>query len=95
MRIGIDLGGTKIAGIVMTDDGHVRVQARVASPRDDYPATLTAVSTLVARLEADAALAPGEARIGIGTPGAWQPRERAMKNCNSTWLNGRPLLPDL
>ncbi len=94
-RIGIDLGGTKISGIVLGADGAIRARQRRPSPRDDYRATLAAVADLVTELETAAGLEPGAAGVGIGTPGTWQPRLERMKNCNSTWLNGRPLLHDL
>ena len=94
-RIGIDLGGTKISGVVLGGDGETRVHLRRPSPRDDYHGTLRALADLVAELEADAGLPPGQATVGVGTPGAWHPRLERMKNCNSTWLNDRPLLTDL
>jgi predicted NBD/HSP70 family sugar kinase len=94
-RIGIDLGGTKISGIVLAGDGSVVAKRRLPSPRDDYPATLSAVARLAEELEAAAPVGAGNATIGIGTPGSWQPRLERMKNCNSTWLNDQPLLLDL
>jgi len=94
-RIGIDLGGTKLSGIVLLGDGGVPVALRRPSPRHDYPATLAAIAALVADLERSAGLVAGQVPVGIGTPGAWVPRLGVMKNCNSTWLNGRPLLTDL
>jgi fructokinase len=94
-RIGIDLGGTKISGVVLGADGVVLARLRLRTPRNDYVATLAAISEAVAALERDAGLVPAGAPVGIGTPGAWHPRLGGMKNCNSTWLNGRPLLTDL
>jgi fructokinase len=95
-RIGIDLGGTKIAGIVFTPQHPEGFgKQRVPSPRHDYPATVAAVVDLVTRLEQLAGANPGSARVGIGTPGSLQPAVGRMKNCNSTWLNGQPLLADL
>lgn len=94
-RIGIDLGGTKISGVVLAADGATLASRRVASPRDDYAATIAAIGELVAALEGAAALAPGAAPVGVGTPGTWQPGPARMKNCNSTWLNDRALLADL
>jgi len=94
-RIGIDLGGTKISGVVLDVDGAEVSRLRTATPRDDYPATLQAIAQLVAELERAAGLAAGAATVGVGTPGTWQPRLECMKNCNSTWLNDRPLLQDL
>jgi fructokinase len=92
LRLGIDLGGTKIAGIVLDRDGAARAQARAATPRGDYPATLAAIAALVARLEAEAG---GACSVGIGMPGAVSARSGLVKNANSTWLNGRPFETDL
>ncbi|MEQ8486046.1 MAG: ROK family protein [Pseudomonadales bacterium] len=94
-RIGIDLGGTKISGVVLGADDAVLTRLRLPTPRNDYVATLAAISEAVAALERGAGLAAGDVPVGIGTPGAWHPRLGAMKNCNSTWLNDRPLLTDL
>lgn len=93
--IGIDLGGTKISGVVLDADGSEVRRQRTMSPRGDYRATLEAVAELVAELEYRTGIPANTARVGVGTPGTWQPRLECMKNCNSTWLNGRPLLHDL
>ena len=95
VRIGIDLGGTKTSGVVLAEDGSELARLRVATPRDDYPATLETLGALVGALEVRAGVAPGRATVGVGAPGTWQPRLQCMKNCNSTWLNDRPLLHDL
>jgi fructokinase len=92
LRIGIDLGGTKIAGIALGEDGQTRASQRVRTPRDDYGATLTAVEDLVRRLEAAAG---GRGRVGIGIPGSLSPATGLVQNANSTWLNGRPFDRDL
>lgn len=94
-RIGIDLGGTKISGVVLDPHGGESARARRSTPRSDYPQTLAAIAELVAELERKASLTPGLASVGVATPGSWQPRLEVMKNCNSTWLNDMPLLPDL
>ncbi|MFU8814595.1 MAG: ROK family protein [Pseudomonadales bacterium] len=94
-RIGIDLGGTKISGVVLLADGASAAKRRTATPQDDYPATVAAVVDLVAALEAEAGLPAGTVSVGVGAPGTWQPGRARMKNCNSTWLNDRPLLADL
>src|SRR5690606_12302268 len=91
-RLGIDLGGTKIAGIVLAADGQVRWESRVPTPRDDYAATLEAIASLVPTAEA-AAGAP--CSVGLGMPGAISPATGRVKNANSTWLNGRPFHADL
>ena len=94
-RIGIDLGGTKIAGIALDSDGVERANGRVATPREDYAGTLAAVAGLIARLEQEAGIAAGKASVGIATPGALSLRTGLMKNANSTWLNGRAFDQDL
>jgi len=92
MRIGIDLGGTKIEGIVLADDGSECARLRVPTPRDSYEATLEAVAGVIRELEAQV----GEAcRVGVGHPGAISPATGLVKNANSTRLNGRPLDVDL
>lgn len=90
-RIGIDLGGTKIEAVLLDRGGAVAWRKRVPTPRE-YGGTVAALLALVA--EADRRT-ESPAPVGIGTPGAWVPATRSMKNCNSTWLNGRPLLDDL
>ena len=92
LRIGVDLGGTKIEAIALDAAASVRARHRVATPRDDYDATLAAIASLVARVETDAG---GRGSIGIGIPGAISPATGLAKNANSTWLNGRPLHEDL
>ena len=90
-RIGIYLGGTKIEIVALDAGGIVRFRRRIATPRDDYEGTLSAVATLVAEAER----VVGRATIGIGTPGAISPATGLMKNANSTWLIGRPLGDDI
>ncbi len=92
MRIGVDLGGTKIEAVLLARDGSVVVRQRIATPRHNYNATLHAIAHLVAALDAQAT---ERAMVGIGTPGAVERGSGLMKNCNSTWLNGRALLRDL
>ena len=92
LRLGIDLGGTKIAAVVLGPDGGVCWERRIPSPRDNYDATLEALAALVREGEA----VTGEAcSVGIGMPGAISPVTGLVKNANSTWLNGRPLQVDL
>ncbi|ANK80612.1 MAG: hypothetical protein TEF_07225 [Rhizobiales bacterium NRL2] len=92
MRIGIDLGGTKIEALAIDDRGREMYRQRVAAPRDDYHATIDAIVALVAEIEARTGR---QGRVGVGTPGAVSPATGLMKNCNSTWLNGQPLARDL
>ena len=92
MRIGVDLGGTKIEALALGDDGAVAGRRRVATPRDDYAATLDAVARLVLDVEAEAG---ARGTVGVGMPGAISPATGVVKNANSVWLNGRPLAEDL
>lgn len=92
LRAGIDLGGTKIEGIVLDEEGGILLRRRIPTPRGDYEATLEAIRALAASLEAEAG---ASLRIGLGMPGAISPATGLVKNANSTWLNGKPLGRDL
>ncbi|HEX6972828.1 MAG TPA: ROK family protein [Vicinamibacterales bacterium] len=89
--IGIDLGGTKIEAIALDGKGIERFRRRVPTPRDDYEGTIEAIAALVD----EAARVAEASRVGIGIPGAISPATGLIKNANSLWLNGRPLLQDL
>lgn len=94
MRIGIDLGGTKIEAIVMGPGSRIVHRERVATPRGDYAGSIEAIARLVERAErAIGAAAP--LSVGIGHPGAISPATGLLKNSNSTVLNGKPLKQDL
>ena len=92
MRIGIDLGGTKIEAVVLDEAGVVVFRERRATPRGEYDGTIEAIASLVAAAEASIGTS---ATVGIGMPGAISPATGLVKNANSTWLNGRPLDRDL
>jgi len=92
LRIGVDLGGTKIEAIAVDGDAAVRSRRRVPTPRHDYAATLEAIAGLVAQVEAEVG---GRGSVGIGIPGAISPATGLAKNANSVWLNGQPLHRDL
>jgi fructokinase len=92
MRIGIDLGGTKIEGIALAANGRELARQRLAAPRHDYDATLRTIAELVAALERET----GETgTVGVGMPGTLSPATGLVKNANSTWLNGRAFDRDL
>ena len=93
MRIGVDLGGSKIEAIALAADGRELARRRIASPSHDYAQTIDAVRGLVEGLESE--LGVGRARVGVGTPGAISSLTGRIKNANSTQLNGRPLGADL
>lgn len=92
MRLGIDLGGSKIEIIALADDGQVLLRRRVATPQGDYPATLQAVGGLVVAAESELGQ---RGTLGIGIPGAESQASGLIKNANSTCLIGRPLRQDL
>jgi fructokinase len=92
MRIGIDLGGTKIEGIALDDRGHALLRRRVVSPRGHYDSTLSAIADLVAEIEHGT---NARGTVGVGIPGTISPASGLVKNANSTWLNGRALGDDL
>ena len=92
LRLGVDLGGTKIEAAVLDGSGAFRARRRVPTPSGDYDATVNAVTGLVLDAEEEA----GErVSVGIATPGARSLVDGRMKNANSTCLNGRPLKEDL
>ena len=91
MRIGIDLGGTKIETIALADGSTVIARRRVQTPRD-YSLTLDAIARLVAELEGEAGPASS---VGLGIPGVVSRTTGLVKNANSTWLIGHPLQTDL
>ena len=92
MRIGVDLGGTKIEAIALAAGGGTLDRRRIPTPKDDYDATLRSIAALIASLEAEL----GErGSVGVGIPGTLSPATGVVKNANSTWLNGRPLDRDL
>ncbi len=92
MRIGIDLGGTKIEGVVLASDGAIARRERVETPRESYEAVLDAVSRLVAELEAGLGR---RCTVGVGTPGSLSPDTGLLRGSNTVMLNGRPLDRDL
>jgi fructokinase len=92
IRIGIDMGGTKMEAIALTDDGRIIARRRVPTPRGDYQGTLDALAGLVETLESET----GErATVGVGIPGTISPATGLVKNANSIWLIGHPLEQDL
>jgi fructokinase len=92
LRLGIDLGGTKTEVAVLDRDGRFVLRRRADSPRHDYRATIGLIARLVCEAEAEV----GETcSVGVGIPGALSPATGLVKNANSAWLNGQPLLRDL
>lgn len=97
MRIGVDLGGTKIEGILLAPNGDVAEKIRVSTPGDNYSATVEALCEVVEKLQEKSS--SERLSVGIGTPGALSPANESgaelMKNCNSICLNGEPLKADI
>jgi len=93
VHIGVDLGGTKIEAIALDRSGAVSWRRRVATPREDYDASLDAMTELV--LELEQKLCAVSLPVGIAMPGTISPATGRVKNANSTWLNGRYLSHDL
>lgn len=92
MRIGIDLGGTKIEGLAMDDSGAELLRRRVDTPRGDYDGTIAAIVALVGHLEHEVGRT---GTVGVGMPGSVRASTGLIKNANSVWLNGRAFNHDL
>ncbi|MBW8185249.1 fructokinase [Shewanella nanhaiensis] len=91
VRMGVDLGGTKIEIVALNDGGKELFRKRIPTPRE-YPATLDAIVALVNEVESTL----GETgSVGVGIPGVVSPYSGLVKNANSTWINGHPLDVDL
>jgi len=98
MRIGIDLGGTKIEGLALDASGAELARLRVATPQHDYASTVAAIAGVVGDLEQRVGgeqAAREKATVGVGIPGTVVRATGLVKNANSTWLNGQPLERDL
>ena len=96
-RVGIDLGGTKIEGVVLAEDSSILARKRISTPRDEssdleYKAILTSIRKLIEQLETDTCTSGS---IGIGTPGTISSVTGLMKNSNTVCLNGKPLQIDI
>ena len=93
MRIGVDLGGTKIEAIVISPSGREVARKRVPAPHGNYDNTIAAIRDLVLAIEAEVGIAATP--VGMGIPGATSPQTGLFKNGNSTWLIGHPIDTDL
>jgi len=92
LRIGVDLGGTKIEFVALEHDGAELHRHRVATPRFDYEGTVRAIADGVKEMETQLGR---PATVGVGIPGTVSTRTGLVKNANSTWLNGKPFDKDL
>src|ERR1035441_7720779 len=98
VRIGIDLGGTKIEGLALDEAGAETARLRIVTPQHNYDATVKAILEVGRYLERRANVSAGDqqpASVGVGIPGTIVQSTGLVKNANSTWLNGRPLERDL
>jgi fructokinase len=97
MRIGVDLGGTKIEGILLSPSGEVAEKIRVDTPAQRYLETVDALCEVIGQLQRLSL--SKKCSVGIGTPGVLSPSNeyglKLMKNCNSICLNGEPLKVDI
>ncbi|MGL4397253.1 MAG: ROK family protein [Hyphomicrobium sp.] len=102
-RIGVDLGGSKIEAVLLAQSGSEGPRQRIATPRNDYGATIEAIAGLVETLDAardsgsgaNAGARDCRTPVGVGIPGSLARATGLVQNANSTWLNGRPLGVDL
>lgn len=92
MRMGVDLGGTKISAVVLDHNGQEVWKKRTPTPRGDYHQTIQLISNLV--LEAKK-VCGGPVSLGIGIPGSVRPNSGLVQNANSVWINDKPFLKDL
>jgi fructokinase len=95
IRLGVDLGGTKLEIVALDAEGRERLRRRVATPRDGYEVTLAAVAALVRDAERELGLAPDTASVGVGTPGSISRATGLLRGSNSVNLNGHAIREDL
>src|SRR5438477_6753604 len=92
LRIGVDLGGTKIEFVALERDGRELHRHRIATPRFDYEGTMRAIAEGAQSIEKKLGRA---ATVGVGIPGTISTKTGTVKNANSTWLIGKPFDKDL
>ena len=90
MRIGIDLGGTKIEGIILNDDGEIQHKIRLDTPVGDYGEVVESICRITEKLQGDC-----DMTVGIGTPGVLDTKTSLMKNSNSLCIDGKPFKRDV
>src|SRR5215831_10935290 len=88
VRIGVDLGGTKIEIIALAEDGRELLRRRVATPKEDYEAILDSIASLVSDVEHELG---ATGTVGVGTPGSISRATGLLRGSNSVCLNGKPI----
>jgi fructokinase len=92
IRIGVDIGGTKMAIAALDESGAELFRRRSDAPNGAYPDALRALADAVLAAERDAG---ASCSVGMGTPGAVSAKTGVLKNAYASVLNGKPLKPDL
>ncbi|MGD9542015.1 ROK family protein [Methylocystis sp.] len=92
VRIGVDLGGTKIEAVALDAEGETLARRRIATPAHDYEAIVKSIAALVGDMESDIGQ---RGAVGVGTPGAISTHTGLVKNSNTAVVNGQPLDVDL
>lgn len=95
MRIGVDLGGTKIEAVALGPGGAERARLRIPTPGGGYDSVVRACAEMASAVEARAGAETAASAVGVGIPGSLSPATGLVRNANSTRLNGRPLDRDL
>jgi len=95
IRLGVDLGGTKLEIVALDAGGRECLRRRVTTPRNGYAATLDAVAGLVRDAERELGVTPDSATVGVGTPGSISRATGLLRGSNSVDLNGQPIREDL
>ncbi len=93
LRIGVDLGGTKIEAVVLGGNGDIVLRERLSTPQGDYLQTLAVIVKIIHLLEAE--IGASELPVGICTPGSLSPATGLLRNANSTCLNGQAFKQDI
>ncbi len=92
VKIGVDLGGTKIEVAALNEDRQILTRKRMATPKGNYTAALEAIAQLIHETENELRTT---ATVGVGMPGSFSPQTGLVRNANSTWLNNQALDKDL
>jgi fructokinase len=95
IRLGVDLGGTKLEIVALDAGGHQRLRRRIPTPQNGYELTIAAVARLVRDAERELGLTAATSSVGVGTPGSISRASGLLRGSNSVNLNGHPIRYDL